>query len=107
MFVSQFTVRLNNMEFPGSAHTTLGGNKLVPHTSDICPRSTASWLAKFILEIWTLVGGTFKLAASRSLPPGNSRSGQKTQLVSSGLYTNSSFSPDFPARKIPGLSHLI
>ena len=43
MFVSPFTFRLNSTVFPGSAHATSA------EFPDASPKSTASWLVKFIL----------------------------------------------------------
>ena len=72
---------------------------------DSSPKSTASCLVRFILKIrGALSENRSPPAASSSFPPGNSSRGKKNKLVSSDLYTNSSFSPEFPARKIPGLS---
>src|SRR6516225_9321628 len=106
MLVSPLTVRLKSKYLPGSAHAGV-------ERAGISPNSTASWLATLILNIRSFVAfssskrsrgwGSVVARASRSLPPGKSRNGKKNRSVRSGLYTNSSLSPDVPTRKIAGL----
>jgi hypothetical protein len=74
MFVTPFTSRLRSMEFPGSAHAmSLPG---------ISPKSTASWLVNLILKIRTFGESHLQAPASKLLPPGNRRRGEKTKLLS-------------------------
>src|SRR5215469_5682820 len=97
MLVSPLTVRLKSTDLPGSAHAML-------ELAGFSPNSTASWLATLILNIRSFDRFGLPARASRSLPPGNSRTGTKNRSVRSGLYTNSSFTPDVPTRKSAALA---